>query len=415
MKQAAALLAILTALSSAALADKITLKDGRTFEGVVSQEEGKVLVKMALGTVSFPASEVSSIENMATSEDQLEAMLVNTRRDDPEAMLKVAVWARDNDLSRRSEDLLHEIINLSPDHPTARKMLGQMKIDSKWMELPAALQLAQNKLEAGKMDLVLEQLLPAMGELGPDAQQLCRIKHLEAQCQLAKSRYDKARQAYEELADKCSGAEAVRYAAIADILKSHPDGMFVLPEEYPPTASLLGGASVQAGPAPLSDKRVLAAAMHERAKVDIKAGRAAMDEGKKLESAEPEAAKAKYSQADKSFDVADALVTDLCRSYRVELARRRIAIVSLSMNAETRKYDLLKDDLGKRDLTPAAYKDLVVKMLRALNNARTDMEAIIQLAGPFDRELVLELTDARLGLQKVNALRDILNQELNGR
>ena len=294
-------------------------------------------------------------------------------------------------------------------------MLGQMKVDGKWMELPGALQLAQNKLEAGKIDLVLEQLLPAMAELAGDPQQLCRVKLLEAQCLLAKSRYEQARQAFEELADKCGAAEAVRCAAIADILKSHPGGMFILPEEYPPTASLVGGASVQAGPAPLSDKRVLAAALHERAKLDIKAGRTAMDEGRKLEAAEPEAAKAKYAQAEKCFDAADALVADVSRSYRVELARRRVAIISLSMNAETRKYDLLKDDLGKKDLTPAAYKDLVVKMLRALNNAKADMEAILQVAGPYDRELVLEVTDARLGLQKVNALRDILNQELNGK
>ena len=40
---------------------------------------------------------------------------------------------------------------------------------------------------------------------------------------------------------------------------------------------------------------------------------------------------------------------------------------------------------------------------------------ILQLAGPFERELVLELTDATHRLQRVDALREVLTQELHGK
>lgn len=415
MKQALAISLALVALCPAALADRVTLKDGRAFDGAVTQEEGKVLVKLSYGTLSFPASDVVSIEKMLTNDDQLDAMLAKTKRDDPEALLKAAVWARENDLARRGDDLLKEILAIAPEHATAHKLLGQVKMDGKWLDLPAAIALAENKLEAGKTDLLLKEFLPAMSDASRDPAQKFKVRQLEASCLLRAGKYDLAQKAFDDVAAKATGLDAAKSAAIAEILRNHADGMYVLSEDYPPAASLTGQPSVDHGPGPLSEPKVLAGAVRDKAKAELKAGRTLMDDGKKVEATEPEAAKNKYALAARSFDTADALVPDIARSYRVEIARRRIGIITLSMNAETQKFDLLKADLGKKEISPAAYKDVIAKMLRALNNAKADLESIVQLAGPFDRELVLELTDAKLGLQKVNALRDILNQELNGK
>jgi hypothetical protein len=158
---------------------------------------------------------------------------------------------------------------------------------------------------------------------------------------------------------------------------------------------------------------VLAAALRDRAKTAIDEGRALMEEAKKFERTEPEAAKNRYDQARRHFDTADTLVPRIARSFRVEIARRRIAMIRKDMTVQAEVFDRLMGELGKKDLTPAACKELNTRMLRALKLIRSDLNAILALAEPFERELVLEITDANGRLQTVNALREILTKELN--
>jgi hypothetical protein len=407
---------VLSALVLPAGADRVVLKDGRPFEGTAKEAEGKVLVEMTYGTVSFPASEVEKIERMPTASDQLDALLAKTDRADANALYQAAVWARQNDLPRRGDDLLREVLALDGDHAGARRLLGYVKAEGKWLEVPAAIELARGKLEAGKGEELPDDLLAALGEAASDPQQKLQVKDIEANARLRAGQFQQAAKCFEFLAAKATGADAVRYAAIVEILKVHPDGMYLLTEDYPPTAMLLGGApAAESGPASLARPAVLAAALRDAAKAHIATARRLMDEGKKLEQTEPEAAKARYTQAGRSFDAADALIPNIARSYRVEVARRLIALITKDMNVEAAKFDALKAELGKRDLSPAAYANLIQRMLRSLNNVRGDLEAILQLAGAFERDLVLEVADANLRLQRVNALRDILSQELHGK
>ncbi len=264
--------------------------------------------------------------------------------------------------------------------------------------------------------MLLTELLPAIEAVATEAKQQRQIKHVEAHALLRSKQFAKAEKAFELLATKSTSADAIRYGAVAEILKTHPDGMYVLSESYPPLAMLLDspGPVVEAGPASLARPDVLSAALRDHAKAAIKDGRAAMDEAGKLELTEPEAAKSKYALAQKKLDAADAIVPNIARSYRVEIARRRIAMITKGMNVEAGKFDTLKAELGKRDLTPAVYRDRVVRMLRALNRVRSDLEAVLKLAAPFGPELILEITDATHRLQRVDALREILLQELHG-
>ncbi len=397
--------------------DHVVLKDGRSFDGIVTLSEDKVVIEHAYGTISFPASEVTSIQRGPTPAQQLETQLALIDRSDPDAVFQLAVWAADNDLSKQSNELLREVVQLDGDHAGARKMLGQVRDDGKWLALPAALQVAQGKLEAGKYEVLLNQLLPALEEVAKESKQRLLILHIRGHSQLRSRRFEQARKSFELLAGRSTPPDSIRYAAVAELLKKHADGMYVMSEPYPPVAMVLDGPgpAVASGPASLARPPVLAAGLRACAKDAIKAARAVMDEAKKLELTEPEAAKVKYALAEKHFDKADAIVPGIAHSYRVEIVRRRIAMITKSMNVEAGKYDALKAELGKRDLTPAQYGELIVGMVRALNRVRSDLNAILQLASPFERELVLEITDATHRLQGVNALREILMQELHGK
>jgi hypothetical protein len=415
MRRAAVAWLVLAALSAGTYGDRVSLKDGRTFEGAVTRSEDKIHIEMAYGQISFAASEVASIQSKPTAADQLEMQLKITRRD-PNALFQVAQWARENDLAKRSDEILQQVVGLDPDHAAARKLLGFVQVDTKWVDLATAIRLAKGRLAADKHEHVLADMIQPMDEAAADPKAKLAVKDLEAQCRLRLGQFDKARALHEELGGKAAAPDSLRYAAIAGILKDCPDGMYVLEESYPPTAMLLDSPApqIEAGPASLRQAEVLQAALRDKAKDYIKAGKAVMEEGKKLENTEPEAAKAKYALANRSFDTADALAPTIARNYRVEIVRRRVGMITKGMNVEAEKFDTMKAELGKRDMTPVAYRELINRMLSALNRVRNDLNSIMQLAGPFERELVLEMTDAKLRLQHVDALRDVLNQELHG-
>lgn len=415
MRRAAAACLLLGALTAGAVADRVLLKDGRIFEGKVTEFEGKILIEMAYGTISFPAADVTEILRMPTPADMLEWQLAQVDRGDPNALFQVAAWARDNDLSQQADELFREVLALDADHARARKLLGYLQAEGKWLKVPEALQLAEGKLAAGQYAPLLKDLLPAIDELIDDAKTRLAVRHIEAHCRLRAGQFGRALKCFQALGERAPPVQSIRYSAIAEILAKHPDGMYVVAESYPPMAMLLGNpdTAIKPGPASLAGPRVLAAALRDRAKATIDDGRALMEEAKKLERTEPEAAKNRYDQARKHFDTADTLVPRIARSFRVEIARRRIAMIRKDMTMQAEVFDRLMGELGKKNLTPAACKELNTRMLRALKHIRSDLNAILALAEPFDRELVLEITDANGRLQTVNALREILTKELN--
>ncbi len=413
-RSAAVLLVCVSLLAAPAVGDRIVLKDGRTFEGSVTEPNGKVLIELPYGTLSFPASDVLKIERGPSLMDIYRGRLGVIDRKDPDEVTVLAKWARDRGLMRQADALLREVLELDLDHATARKLLGFVRADGKWLEAGEALKLAEAKLQAGKLDVLLEQLLPALEEVVENAREQLRLKEIHAEALLGSRKFAEAAKAFASLAGKLTGPAAIRCGAIASILRAHPDGMYVLSEPHAPLAMLLGtpAEAGRSGPASLSRPEVLSAALRDEAKAAIKTGRGHMGEGRKQELTEPEAAKAKYDQAGKAFDRADALVPKITRSYRVEIARRRIAMVTKDMNIWAGRFDALKEQLAKRDLTPAAYASLLFRMLRALRNVQSDLETILELATPFDRELILEVTDAMLRLERIVALRKVLLQEV---
>lgn len=415
MKRAAAACLLMGILTAVAVGDRVLLKDGRTFEGNVTEADGKVLIKMAYGTISFPASEVAEIIRMPTPGDVLEWHLSQIDRSDPNALYQVAAWARDNDLSQRADELLREVLTLNPHHAQARRLLGYLRAEGKWMKVPQALQLSRGKLAAGQYKILLEQLLPAIDGLVEDARLRLEVKEIEAHSRLRAGHFELATKCFQALAKMAPPVQAVRFSAIAAILVQHPDGMYVVTEAYPPTAMLLGNPDVpvKPGPASLTRPEVLDAAVRDRAKQALDQGKHLMAQAKGLERTEPEAAKARYAQAKKHFDTADTLVPRMARSFRVEIARRGIAMIRKDMNVQAEVFDRLMSQLGEKNLTPAAYRELNTRMLRALNHIRSDLNAILALAEPFERELVLEITDANGRLQTVDALREILTKELD--
>jgi len=416
MHRSFAMMLLLAALPAVALADRLVLVDGRTFSGTVRVEADTVIIEMTYGTLRFTKDQVARIEMKDTPDVELAKKLSEARKNDAAALFTIAQWAATNDLKRQAGELYARVLEIDPNHAGARRELGFVAIEGQWQTFDKGLELARGKLEADKLESLLKDVLPALEAGATAPQQAVAVRELIGQTQVRAKDFAPAAKTFTELADKSEGAAAVRFGAIAAILKDNPDGMYVVTEPYPPAADLLGNTkdALKPGPASLAQPNVLRAALRDRAKKDIEAGRKLMDAAVKLDATDPDGAKAKYFQASQAFDRADALVADISRSYRIEVVRRRIAALRKDADTDAEKFDQGVAELGRKNATPQQYKDMILRMIHSLDNVRSDLQTILALAKPYPRDLVLEITLAETNLKKIETMRRILTDELNG-
>ncbi len=405
----------LLAVPAVARADRLILTDGRTITGSVTVEGNTVTIKAAFGTLQFSRQEVARIEMGETPRDEFEKRRAATASDDADALLALAAWAEGKSLPREAGEVYQDVLKINPDHPVARKKLGFVRIDGKWRDFADAMELARSKLETGNHDALLSEICPALTGAAPSPRQALQAGELTAMTLLRAARFAQAAESFKALAAQADPAPATRYLAIADILSGNKDGMYVLKEKYPPDAEIRGARAVPTGPASLADPLVLQAALWDRAKEHIAAGRKIMDEARAIQETDPDTARTKYLLAGRTFDKSDALVEGISRSYRIEIARRQIVVLRRDSESNARKFDLLMESLGSQKMSPAEYRNTVVRLIHYLDNVREDLTSILALAKPYAQELALETKWAELDLQRIEEMRRVLKKELDGR
>jgi hypothetical protein len=403
-------------LSAIAMADELVLQDGRTFTGTVTVKNDVVLVQMPYGTLSFSRDQVQRIDLKDTPLEQYNKRLAKLDAKDAEGLYSLAVWAKGHALSPQADELLAKVLQINPDHAGARKACGFAKIDERWVDFKSGMELGLGKLEAGKYDSIIHDVVPALEPIA-SKDDWPAVRELLGDAQLRSKDFSAATTTFGELAAKTSGALAGRYNAIVDILSANHDGMYVLMDPYPPESALLGTATktLPAGPASLAAPLVLEAALRDRAKQEIKTGREIMDAATKMEPTDPDGAMVKYLQAGKAFDRADAMVADIARSYRIEIARRRITAIRKDADADAKKFDAALATLGKKDMTAQAYRSMVQRLMHNIDSVRESLKGVIDIAKPYPRELVLEVEWAQQDLKKIEAMRVILASELDAK
>ncbi|MFB3890969.1 MAG: hypothetical protein ACE15C_02970 [Phycisphaerae bacterium] len=407
---------LVAALTTVAAADQLVLNDGRTFTGSVKIDGDTVVITTSNATLSFPRDQVLRIEEKLTPEEELARKLADVSQTDAAGLFQAAQWAATNGLDKQAQDLCAKILQLSPDHAGAHRMLGQVKIDGQWLAFAKAVEVARGKLDAEDGDAVLKDIVPALMDVASGKDRIQAVRELQGLAQLRNKDYPAAAKTFAALGESAEAPAAVRFQAIADILKENADGMYVVSESFPATASVLGADKplLKAGPSSLSDPNVLQAAIRDRAKKEIDAGRKLMDAAAKVEPTDPEAAKVKCLQALQNFDRADALVDQISRSYRLEIVRRRIAAMRKDADADADRFDKALAKFGTKTVSPQEQQNMMLNLIRLLDNVRDNLKNIVTAAKPYPRDLVLELKWAELDLKKLEAMRKFLLDELNG-
>jgi hypothetical protein len=413
-------IAFFLALPAAALADKVLLADGRVLIGRFVQDDQGARVIQGDQTRTVSAENVLEVLTSEQLADILDQHLAEIDPTDLASLAQLARQARRDGLDDHAQQLWLDILEIDPEHEGARRELGYIRLGQEWVPFDRAV----SDLPALHDQHSPEEIQAAIARL--EALALTRdrrqeIRELKGRLHLVGREFDEAAATFRAGAEKARQAEdaagALRFQTLARIVARSPRGIYPLAEAYPGHAVLLDrqGPRLQPGPVSLSDPLAIDAALRDAAVTHRDEARRLIEQAAKAENIDPEAARAKYGRAHLALDRADALVEGIGQSYRVEIARRRIAALRRDVESEARQYDAQEEKLGTRELSDRAYKRLLARMVHHLDSLEEILEEILTIARPYRRELILEVQWAETDLHTVRGKRTILKDEMHDR
>ena len=128
------LLAVLL-LAPMLCADVVVLKSGRRIEGKVVQEGETVVIRVGTIKTSFPQSQVKEVIRKTPPREELAERRERLDPKDAGAHYELGLWCLDKKLPVRAEALFRDCMRIDPNHAAARKYLGFVQRDGKWVTL----------------------------------------------------------------------------------------------------------------------------------------------------------------------------------------------------------------------------------------------------------------------------------------
>lgn len=120
-------------LANAASADEVLLKTGGKLVGRAEKTGDEVVVKSPNGEIRLKAADVESITKGRTVWDDYADKLKDADDKDAAAQVKLGDWCKDQSLVREARKHWARAIEIDPDQADARKRLGFVRYDEKWL------------------------------------------------------------------------------------------------------------------------------------------------------------------------------------------------------------------------------------------------------------------------------------------
>jgi hypothetical protein len=138
---------LVLALSGAALADEVQLKNGQKLEGTVLEDGNKVIVDVGSGTVTIDRSEVKAIRRPDDQIQEYDRRLQAVRLDDANGLYQLYLWTRQQPgMKTRADSLLKKALDADPNFEPAHRAMGKVNYKGAWLtqdEYKAALGLVR--------------------------------------------------------------------------------------------------------------------------------------------------------------------------------------------------------------------------------------------------------------------------------
>lgn len=126
----AALFVPVTALFGA----EITLLDDRVWEGVIVREDKDTVVLDTVGgEIEISRTAIKAIDRKPTRRELYQMKVDAMDRNDADQHYLLGLWCRRQNMTREAEYHLNYAVGLDPEHEGARRALGQVKYEGKWM------------------------------------------------------------------------------------------------------------------------------------------------------------------------------------------------------------------------------------------------------------------------------------------
>lgn len=122
-------------LSAPVHADRITLTSGKVIEGrIVSEEDGRATIELDSGArITIPRSSIGAIVAAPTSRERLAEREAALEPGNAEALAGLARWCDAEGLDADRDRLYWRLLEIEPNHVTARKTLGFEKLGALWL------------------------------------------------------------------------------------------------------------------------------------------------------------------------------------------------------------------------------------------------------------------------------------------
>jgi len=153
---AVVLLGLAVCVAVPAAADVVVLRTGGKIEGETTRGDGVVHVRTPVGVVRVPAEEIERIEARETPQQEYRRRKAGVSADDIEGHRALAGWCRERRLRDEERAELREVIRLETDDADARRRLGFVRHDGRWMTVEESMA-AQGLVLDGKEWVTAEE------------------------------------------------------------------------------------------------------------------------------------------------------------------------------------------------------------------------------------------------------------------
>ena len=388
MKRELLLLAAMGCLLAApATADVVHLKDGRRLEGKVTDLGDKVRLKTRFGAAVLSKDEIDRIEMDADPAADYRAKSAGLAEADVEGHYALGLWCKQQKLAEQARKEFTAAVKADPDHSGARAELGYMKLRGRWTLETDVLRSARALQKIGQLDRCVVMLKPLT--TSRDVQGAKKDGSL-----LLATVYEQlgdwsgALEQYESLQSlTLTKGEEVLIGARKEIIEKHPDGEYLVGEG--------SGAAVEPGLQPLAHPAVMGVALEDKAKEALARGRGIYERARRVDVANPGDAIEIFREADRHFVKANILCPDIARAYRVEVARKLIAVherefgrclaklvgtPAPSISYYPRSGRFTKASRGK-------WRAYIGKLEGYVKRSEAELQLMLELAQPYPDEL----------------------------
>lgn len=408
---------------AAARADIVFLRDGRTIQGDVSLQDDQVVIQTDEETIQVPLQEVVRVRPDVTPEEEFKARLDQTPVDDADALVALATWAmHDLGLEEQARSLFGRALALEPDNQSAWNGLGYVFLDDRWFDRDAAMNEARRLYQNEEFPLLRRTTLPAIQAMlamqfdGTRSEDWRDLLGMLAESQLRCGDFLGAAESYQKLSLRAGTARAVRYRTIARILRTHPDGMVLLRQAYPPQSMLLAenGPVLQAGPASLTDPLVLQAALWSEARPHVLRARSFVHQAVEVSAEEPLRAETILVSAERSLELAEAMCDDIAQNERIDIRRVRIGIHQCRADKLADHFDTLLASYAEHasESNELQAVDLAAELIYLVDEMERNLLHVINLCREGGTLFTDSMNKAREDLAMLEDLREVLRREL---